>query len=149
MFDDGLCAQRCSRLKSCRGIGIFAEGRTTMKPCAPMADAAELLWSLDEVGRQLGGISTRTVRRLIARGALPVVHVGRCIRVPVSGVHEFIERTTTPAHNLSRAEPGMREEFTCHTVAKTVPFGGRPTLTQAAKELGGLLKQPTVRKQKR
>ena len=136
-------------IKVQHGIGIAPREYTAMKTYIPMSHTVELLWSLEKVGRQLGGVSARTIRRLIARGALPVVRVGRCIRVPVTGVHEYIARMTTPAHNLPRAEPGVREEFTCHTVAKTVPFGGRPTPIQAARELDDLLKQPTVRKQRR
>lgn len=40
-----------------------------------MSDA--LLWDLAEAARQLGGVSPRTVRRLIASGALPAVRIGR------------------------------------------------------------------------
>ena len=35
-----------------------------------------LLWNLDETARQLGGVSTRTVRRLLQRGELPTVRIG-------------------------------------------------------------------------
>ena len=38
-----------------------------------MPDA--LLWNLDEAARQLGGISTKTVRRLAQQGAFPLVKI--------------------------------------------------------------------------
>ena len=107
-----------------------------------------LLWDLEETARQLG-VCTRTVRRLIMRGEIPAVRVGRCIRVPARGVHDWLEKSMHPAHNPDCAEPGVRKEFTCHTVAKTVQFGGSVTSTQAVRELGVLLKQPTARKQRR
>lgn len=107
-----------------------------------------LLWNLDETARQLGGVSARTVRRLIARGALPMVRVGRCVRVPASAVQDYVASTMTLTHNAHCAEPGVRKEYTCHTVAKIVPFGGSVTSTRAAKELGDLLKLPIARKQK-
>lgn len=39
-----------------------------------------LLWNLEETAKQLGNISPRTVQRLIQRGELTVVRVGRCVR---------------------------------------------------------------------
>ena len=45
-----------------------------------------LLWNLDEAARQLGGLSIRTVRRLIERGELPVVRIGRAVRVPADAI---------------------------------------------------------------
>jgi len=38
-----------------------------------------------------------TIRAWLAEGRLPKVHCGRCVRVPVEAVLEFIARNTTPA----------------------------------------------------
>ena len=108
----------------------------------------QLLWDIEETARQLG-VCTRTVRRLIMRGEFPAVRVGRCIRVSAQGVREWLEKTMRPAHNPECAEPGMRKESSCHTVARIVRVGGSVTTTQAARELDVLLKQPTARKQRR
>ena len=39
--------------------------------------ADTLLWDLTETARQLGGVSTRTVRRLLQRGEIQAHRVGR------------------------------------------------------------------------
>ena len=109
-----------------------------------------LLWSLQEAARQLGGISTRSVRRMIDAGELPAVSVRRSLKVPVAAVHEWVEQNMIRAHNRSCAGPRVRKEVsTCHTVARIVPFGGQVTPTTAAKELDDLLKPPTRRRPKR
>ena len=55
-----------------------------------MAD--ELLWSLEEAARQLGGVSTRTVRRLIDSGDLTAVKVGRRITIPADVAREWVAK---------------------------------------------------------
>ncbi|TAM46300.1 MAG: DNA-binding protein [Gammaproteobacteria bacterium] len=110
--------------------------------------AAPLLWSLSEAARQLGDVSTRTVRRLLVRGDLPSVRVGRRLCVPSLAVREWVTKQSGPAHNPERAGPAMREEKTWHTDAKIVPFIGSASPTQAARELDVLLKRPPARKQK-
>jgi predicted DNA-binding transcriptional regulator AlpA len=53
----------------------------------------ELLISLEEVGRILGGISTKTVRRRIAEGVLPQpVKEGKFSRLFYSDVVAVIEK---------------------------------------------------------
>ena len=109
-----------------------------------------LLWSLQEAARQLGGISTRSVRRMIDAGELPAVAVRRSLKVPVAAVQEWVEHNMIRAHNRSCAGPRVRKEVsTCHTVARIVPFGGQVTPTTAAKELDDLLKPQTRRRRKR
>ena len=119
------------------------EGESTLKNDV-------LLWSLQEAARQLGGISTRSVRRMIDAGELPAVAVRRSLKVPVAAVHEWVEQNMIRAHNRSCAGPHVRKEVsTCHTVARIVPFGGQVTPTTAAKELDDLLKPQTRRRRKR
>lgn len=53
----------------------------------------DTLLPLDEVGRKLGGINEKTVRRMSQRGELPrIVKVGRRPVLPASGVAEYVER---------------------------------------------------------
>lgn len=114
--------------------------------------AEPLLWSLDEAARQLGGVSTRTVRRLIDRRQLAVVRIGRTVRVEVASVRAYVERSMRPAHNLTCAGPNVpyKGEGTCRsanrggirTASTNVPTlrtTGRRTSTQAARELDALL----------
>ena len=109
-----------------------------------------LLWSLQEAARQLGGISTRSVRRMIDAGELPAVPVRRSLKVPVAAVHKWVEQNMLRAHNMSSAGPSVhKEESTCHTVAKIVPYGGQVTQTTAGKELDDLLKPQSERRRKR
>jgi len=42
-----------------------------------------LLWDLSETARQLGGVSTRTVQRLIGAGEINARRVGRRLMVRV------------------------------------------------------------------
>ena len=109
-----------------------------------------LLWSLDEAAWQLGGISARTVRRMIDAGELPAVTVRRSLKVPVSAIREWVEKNMVRAHNMASAGPRVhKEESTCHTVAKIVPYGGQVTQTTAGKELDDLLKPQSERRRKR
>jgi excisionase family DNA binding protein len=45
-----------------------------------------LLWTVDEAARQLGGVSARTVRRMLATGELPKVKVRGAVRIPAQAV---------------------------------------------------------------
>ncbi|MCI0440067.1 MAG: helix-turn-helix domain-containing protein [Chloroflexi bacterium] len=109
-----------------------------------------LLFTLPEAARALS-VATRTLRRLIERGELPAVRIGRSVRVPVAAVCELVEARMTYGHNQLRAGPGMcrKEVNACHTDAKIVPFGGCRTPTQAERELDALLGPQTARKPRR
>ncbi|MCL1860892.1 MAG: helix-turn-helix domain-containing protein [Proteobacteria bacterium] len=104
-----------------------------------------LLWSIKEVGNQLGGVSARTVMRLIETGALPVCRVGRLVRVPPDAVREYVARTTQGKYNSPRVESGtLRSTSSWSTDARIPRSGGEISPTQAAKELGALLALPTA-----
>ncbi|WP_082054071.1 helix-turn-helix domain-containing protein [Methyloterricola oryzae] len=105
-----------------------------------------LLWSIVETARQLGGLSTRTVRRMIDRGDIPAVKVGRTVRVPAHSVRSWIESQLQSRHNNQCAGDVRQEKSTCHTNVKIVRFGGHPTPTRAARELDALLERRTERK---
>ena len=51
-----------------------------------------LLWNLEEAARQLGGVSPRTVRRLLERGELPTVRIGTRLLIPAESVRDWIDR---------------------------------------------------------
>ena len=86
--------------------------------------AKMLLWSIREVALQLGGVSTRTVQRLIKRGELAFVPVGRLMRVPPGSVQDWIARNLKQAHNQPCAVSVAWKEFTpCHTDETTRQSG--------------------------
>ncbi|TRZ92725.1 MAG: DNA-binding protein [Rhodocyclaceae bacterium] len=131
-----------------------------------------LLWTLDEVGKRLGGVSKSSVRRLIDRGELASCRVGlRLLRVPAESVRMYIERIAIrefrevqesrqgvsedvaarpqEADNLTRAESvACKEIKPCHTDGRIRRIGGSNTLTQAANQLTNLLEQLTRKRLK-
>jgi len=122
-----------------------------------------LLWDLTETARQLGGVSTRTVRRLIDAGDIVPKRVGRRLLVRAASVLAYLDRDMTHAHNPMCAGPDARstlEERTCQDSArretKTGYSGGRTRLTgghrtprQAASELAAVLALPIGGKPRR
>ena len=109
-----------------------------------------LLWSLNEAAQQLGGVSRRTVQRLIARGDLPVVRVGlRLVRVPSEAVREYVAARTKTADNRTCAEPAAwKGVISCQPSAKIHRSTELVTPTQAAQELDVLLERLTTKKRK-
>ena len=99
----------------------------------------ELLWSKEQVARALA-VSVRTVSRLINQGELPVVRIGRSVRIPCNVVREWVSRRTRQAHNGPCAGSAVRKgDRKCHISAKTARTGGCPSPTQAAQKLDALL----------
>jgi excisionase family DNA binding protein len=49
-----------------------------------------LLYRVEEVARMLA-ISRSKTYELIASGALPVIHVGRCVRVPSDALQRWLD----------------------------------------------------------
>ena len=119
--------------------------------------SGQLLYSLEDAARQLGGVSTRTVRRLIDRGDLAACRVGRRLMVVADSVESYVDDAMSPAHNCNRAVKDVREVSTCRRSVKRgtgmVSIGGKTRRTggpvspmQAAKELAAVLELPTVGK---
>lgn len=109
-----------------------------------------LLWTLNETAQQLGGVSIRTVRRMVDRGEISPVRVGRLLRILPESVHAFVAAQTEQAHNLPRVgSVAWKGIEPCYTNAKAHRSGGLATPTQQARELDDLLAQLTSRKQKR
>lgn len=109
-----------------------------------------LLWSLNETAKQLGGVSVRTVRRMVEQRELSSCPVrGRVLVVPES-VHAFVASKTQQAHNPECVgSVAWKGNDPCYENAKAHRTGGQITPMQAAKELDALLEQKTKRKQKR
>ena len=70
---------------------------TTKAPPSPRKHAPpeRLLYAVDDVAEQLG-VSTKTVRRWIAAGDLPVHRLGRQLRISEPDLVAFIARSRRP-----------------------------------------------------
>jgi excisionase family DNA binding protein len=116
-----------------------------MQQVMVMTDA--LLWSIAETARQLGGVSERTVQRLLQSGELPTVNVRGRRKVPSAAVRAWVAKQLGSVHT-DEAGLGV-EETTCHTDVTILPTGGSATATQAAKKLAKVLKLPATLTPKR
>jgi excisionase family DNA binding protein len=111
-------------------------------------DDGRLAYGLREAAEKLGGVSVRSVQRLVARGALPTVRVLRRVLIPAEALRAFVANAD-PTHNSPRAESvAWKESKPWHTDARTHRTGGSNTPTQAAKELTVLLAQLSAGKRK-
>ena len=117
-----------------------------------------LLWDLAETARQLGGVSTRTVRRLVQQQEIAGVRVRSRVMVRPDSVRAYLDQQITDSDNPARAGRDVRETSTCRSVNKTRMgsiaaltrrAGGHRTSTQAARELDALLGPPIGRSQRR
>ena len=61
----------------------------------------KLLWTINYIAEQLA-VDRKTISRLIAKGELPVVQIGRCRRVPKQAVLDWISGQTR--YNLEGVE---------------------------------------------
>ncbi|MCL1860878.1 MAG: helix-turn-helix domain-containing protein [Proteobacteria bacterium] len=128
---------------------LNAESSTNAGSVAGQGGGA-LLWSVQEAAYQLGGVSVRSVMRLIETGALPVCRVGRLVRVPADAVREYVARTTQGKYNVPCVESGtLRSTSSWSTDAKIPRSTGGVSPTQAARELDALLAQLSDERRKR
>ena len=112
----------------------------------------KLLWTMDQVADQFG-VCTKTVSRLIANGELPIVRIGRNIRIELQAVHHFVEqhrRYNEDCAGLVVRHPyGERKclssanERKASNDEKTDRIGGHLSPMQAVDEFNVLLAQPT------
>jgi len=113
-----------------------------------LSESDTLLWDLAETARQLG-VCQRTVRRMLDRGVLPRLKMGRTVRIPRQAVERYVQEHLEMRHNQPGVEPAVRGgPSTCHIDAKTGPSGGRVSPTRAAKEVDALLERRTGRKRR-
>ena len=115
----------------------------------------KLLWTMDQVADQFG-VCTKTVSRLITNGELPIVRIGRNIRIEVQAVHHFVEQRRRYNEDCAglvvRHPQGERKclssanERKASNNERTARTGGHLSQAQAVKEFNALLGQPTRRK---
>ena len=98
----------------------------------------KLLWTISHIAEQLA-VDRKTISRLIAKGELPVVQIGRCIRVPKQAVLDWVESQTR--YNLGCVESvqSSKGESTCDSINVTA-FTKLPTNQQVENRLDALLK---------
>ena len=111
-----------------------------------------LLLTLEQVADQFQ-VSKKSVSRLINNEQLPVVRIGRSIRIKRQAVHHFLEEQEH--YNGHRAGLAVRHpqgERKCLSSAnerkasndeKTARTGGHLSSMQAVEEFNALLAQPT------
>jgi excisionase family DNA binding protein len=68
----------------------------TTEPGTDDRAALAVLVTIPQASRALG-IGRTTVYALIAAGELEVVHIGRCTRVPVEAIREFVAKRRAAA----------------------------------------------------
>ena len=103
-----------------------------------------LAWDKRTVAQKLS-VSERTVARLVDRGELTSVHIGRSIRIPVRSVYELLDSPALKGDNHSCAGSVVQEKSTCHISANKrevkASSGGHRSPMQTASELESLLEQ--------
>ena len=80
------------------------------------------------------GVSPRTVKRLLAAGALPSVRLGRCVRIDPDDLSVMIAALKAPP---------PRENPACHSTS-AAPSGGFASPRRTDEKYGKLLKLPTA-----
>ena len=112
----------------------------------------KLLWTMDQVADQFE-VCTKTISRLITNDELPVVRIGRNVRIEARVVHHFVEQhrryNEDCAGLVVRHPQGERKCLSSANVRKasnnekTAHTGGHLSQTQAVEEFNALLGQPT------
>jgi excisionase family DNA binding protein len=59
-----------------------------------MSDEERLLLRIPEAAQRLG-LGRSTVYQLIAAGHLPIIRIGRAVRIPVAGLTHWVENQST------------------------------------------------------
>lgn len=108
-----------------------------------------LAYSLKEAAAKLGGISVRSVQRLVARGLLPTIRVTRRVLIPAEALRRLVASEAAVRDNVPRAEPvAWKGVNPCYSNAQGRRSGTSSSGAQAARELDGLLGRLTDRKRK-
>src|SRR5262245_61866283 len=112
-------------------------------------EGERLAYSLHETAARLGGISVRSLQRLIASGALKAVRVGRRVLVPADALRAFLATPVPMPHNPQCAEPvAWKGDDPCYSNAQARRSGTSITGTRAATELSALVVRLTGRKRR-
>ncbi|MFZ4790849.1 MAG: hypothetical protein ACOYMW_08160 [Candidatus Competibacteraceae bacterium] len=89
-----------------------------------MPDA--LLWNLDEAARQLGGVSIRTIERMIADGEFSVIYIRKRRMIAAEIVRQWLVAQNESARARLEKTPCSREK----TATASTNNRGRRTGTQ-------------------
>lgn len=112
-------------------------------------DHERLAYTYRQAAEMLGGISVRSIQRLVASGALPVVRVLRRTLVPADALRALVAGGEAASDNPPRAEPvAWKGTKPCYSNAQDRRAGTSGSGTQAAGELSVLLARLTGGKQK-
>jgi hypothetical protein len=112
-------------------------------------DHERLAYTLREAAEKLGGISVRSVQRLVARGVLRTVPGLRRVLISADVLQQFVARGATVEDNPPCAEPvAWKGTKPCYSNAQDRRAGMSGSGTQAAGELSVLLARLTGGKQK-
>ena len=134
------------------GLLRFPKGSDSVVTFSMETTNDSLLWTIDQVADQFQ-VSTKAVSRLISNEQLPVVRIGRSIRIKRQAVHHFLEEQEH--YNGHRAGLAVRHpqgERKCLSSAnerkassneRTARTGGHLSQAQAVKEFKALLGLPT------
>lgn len=108
-----------------------------------------LAYTLQEAAERLGGISVRSVQRLVARGILPTVRVLRRVLIPADALRALVAPGVPVLDNPAGAEPvAWKGVKPCYSNAQGRRFGTLTTGTAAASELNALLGRLTGKKRR-
>ena len=102
-----------------------------------------LLWTRQETARQLS-ISLKKVSDLIDKGALPVVRIGRCIRIERQSVYHYIESNREYNSGCVESVLSQSGESLCDSIDVNA-FTTLPTNRAVENRLNALLK-PVINK---
>lgn len=102
------------------------------------AHGLPMLLNMKEAARQLGGVSIDTVRRLVRKGAFPIVKIGRRSLVPAIELAAWVAQSSLSTNGGSKSWESTN----------AVKCIGLTSQRQTASEYGKLLALPTAVKPK-
>ena len=98
----------------------------------------KLLWTINETAKHLA-VHVKTVARLIDKGELPSLRIGRCIRVPKQAVLDWVEAQTRYNSRCVESVLSHTGESLCDSINVTASTT-LPTNQEVENRLGALLK---------
>ena len=99
-------------------------------------DDDKLLWTIRDIAERLA-VHRKTVSKLITKGELPVVQIGRCKRVPTQAVLDWVESQTR--YNLDCVGSTVRDPKGERSCRINTPTAGIATVgSRTPLQEGGL-----------
>jgi hypothetical protein len=84
-------------LSSTHNYGVTVDPTQWTQKEYHMSENAPLTLSVPEAGKRYFGLSRNAAYEAAARGDLPVIRIGRLLRVPVRAMERMLERASEPA----------------------------------------------------